>query len=34
MGADEKNAGEVHCLDCKLIASLSEEARANGFCHV
>ena len=25
---------EVHCHDCGTIASSSEEAKANGFCHV
>jgi hypothetical protein len=32
--ANEEKAEEVHCHDCGLIASLPEEARANGFCHV
>ena len=32
--ANEEKAEEVYCHDCGLIASLPEEARANGFCHV
>jgi|SRR5919109_187828 hypothetical protein len=33
-GADEEKAEEVHCHDCGFLASSSEEARANAFCHV
>ncbi len=32
--ADEEKEEEVHCHDCGMIASSSEEARSNGFCHV
>ena len=32
---EEEKAGEVHCHDCGIIASSpTEEAVANGFCHV